>query len=299
MKTNKLSFLLALIAALILLPSCHHTKKNQFKKTAGGIEYRFIEENPHNAKPQYKGGAIIDVKVYWRDSLMFDSKEVSDKYAVMIRDTFPGSIANALMMMHQGDSAIFKLDAIKFLTKTANMAIPKGMKPGDRMTFYIRLKKVLTPAQVAAEHNKFLKFRRDLEPKLIDDYIQRHPDYHFELEPSGLYVAKVKEGKGLMPQQGDSVYINYIGYFINGEPFASTLKRHKLFGWKIGDNKVIPGLELAVTQMRQGQVAFVIIPSYLAYGEEGLLDLIPPYSPLVFQVELVKVVHKGFKVKRD
>ncbi len=299
MKTNKTVLLFALIAILSISTGCHHKNKNKFQKTPDGIEYRFIQENTHNPSPQYKGGAIIDVKVYWRDSLMFDSKEVSDKYAVMIRDTFPGSIANALMMMHQGDSAIFKLDAIKFLTKTANMAIPKGMKPGDKMTFYIRLKKVLTPAQVAAEHNKFLKFRRDLEPKLIDDYIQRHPDYHFELEPSGLYVAKVKDGKGLMPQQGDSVYINYIGYFINGEPFASTLKRHKLFGWKIGDNKVIPGLELAVTQMRQGQVAFVIIPSYLAYGEEGLLDLIPPYSPLVFQVELVKVVHKGFKVKRD
>ena len=297
MKTN--FFVLLFVFVLVLGLNCHKKSKQYFSKTADGIEYRFIEQNKKNPQPQYKGGAIIDVKVYWHDSLMFNSAEVSKNFAVMIRDTFPGSIDNALMMMHQGDSAVFKLDAIKFLTKTANMAIPKGMKPGDKMTFYIRLKRVLTPQQVAKEHNAFLKYRRDLEPKLIDDYIQRHSQYNFVLQPSGLYVARIKDGKGIRPQPGDSVYINYIGYFINGEPFASTLKKHRLFGWRIGDNKVIPGLELAVEQMQQGQVEFVIIPSYLAYGQEGLLDLIPPYSPLVFQVELVKVVPRSMQKRND
>ncbi len=290
--------LLGLILGLVLVSSCKK-KNSEFRKTSDGIEYRFVEKNPKNPQPQYKGGAIIDVKAYWKDSLMFDSREVSHKFAVMIRDTAPGTIDRALMMMHQGDSAIFRLNAVKFLTKTANMAIPKGMTKDDLMEFHIRLKQVLTPGEVAKIHNKFLKYRRDLEPQLIDDYIQRHPDYNFELQPSGLYVARVKDGNGLMPQPGDSVYINYIGYFINGEPFASTLKKGKLFSWRIGDNKVIPGLELAVQQMREGQVAFVIIPSYLAYGEEGLLDLIPPYSPLVFQVELVKVVPKKIYARRD
>ncbi len=297
MKTN--FFVLLLVFVLVLGLNCHKKSKQYFSKTADGIEYRFIELNKKNPQPQYKGGAIIDVKVYWHDSLMFNSAEVSKNFAVMIRDTFPGSIDNALMMMHQGDSAVFKLDAIKFLTKTANMAIPKGMKHGDKMTFYIRLKRVLTPQQVAQEHSAFLKYRRDLEPKLIDDYIQRHSQYNFVLQPSGLYIARVKDGKGIRPQPGDSVYINYIGYFINGEPFASTLKKHRLFGWCIGDNKVIPGLELAVEQMQQGQVEFVIIPSYLAYGQEGLLDLIPPYSPLVFQVELVKVVPRSMQKRND
>jgi len=44
--------------------------------------------------------------------------------------------------------------------------------------------------------------------------------------------------------------------------------------------------------MKEGGVTTVIIPSYLAYGQEGLMDLIPPYSALVFKVELVKVKRK-------
>ncbi len=286
-----------LFTFLLTLAACKK-QNTKFEKTEDGIEYHFVEENKNNPQPETDGGAIIDVKAYWQDSLMFDSREVSPDFAVVIKSKDPGTIDKALTMMHEGDSAIFKLNAVKFLTKTANAAIPEDMKPTDKMTFYIRLKKVLTPQQVAQRHNKFLKFRRDLEPKLIDDYISRHPQYKFDLQPSGMYVARVKDGQGLTPMTGDSVYINYIGYFINGEPFASTLKKHKLFSWRIGDGKVIPGLELAVQQMQEGQVMFVIIPSYLAYGEEGLLDLIPPYSPLVFQVELVKVVPKNtFKRK--
>ena len=221
---------------------------------------------------------------------MFDSHDLPQKFTVVIKDTMPGSIDRALMMMHQGDSAVFVLNAIKFLTHKVNMKIPEGMTQSDSMFFYIRLRQVLSEKKVNEIHQKYLDYRRQLEPQLIDDYIKRHADYHFELQPSGLYIARVKDGQGLRPLPGDSVYVNYIAYFINGEPFSSTLKKRQIFRFKIGDEKVIPGLEMAIRQMREGQVSFVIIPSFLAYGEQGLLDLIPPYSPLVFQVELRKVI---------
>ncbi len=278
---------LVIILLIIILSACN--KKHRFRRTPDGIQYYFVERHSHGPKPFVGGGAVIDVRVYWQDSLMFDSRDLPEKFTVVINDTMPGSIDRALMMMHQGDSAVFKLNAIKFLTHKVNMQIPVGMTAQDSMMFYIRLRQVLSPEEVEEMHQKYLDYRRKLEPQLIDDYIKRHPDYHFELQPSGLYIARVKDGHGLRPLPGDSVYVNYIAYFINGEPFSSTLKKRQVFRFKIGDGKVIPGLEMAIRQMREGQVVFVIIPSYLAYGEEGLLDLIPPYSPLVFQVELKQV----------
>ncbi len=278
---------LVITLAIIVLSACN--KKHRFHTTRDGIQYYFVEKHRRAPRPVMGGGAVIDVRVYWHDSLMFDSRDLPERFTVVVKDTMPGSIDRALMMMHQGDSAVFKLNAIKFLTHNVNMQVPEGMTPEDSMTFYIRLRQVLSPERVEEIHQKFLDYRRKLEPQLIDDYIKRHPDYHFELQPSGLYIARVKDGHGLRPLPGDSVYVNYIAYFINGEPFSSTLKKKQIFRFKIGDEKVIPGLEMAIRQMCEGQVAFVIIPSYLAYGEEGLLDLIPPYSPLVFQVELKKV----------
>ncbi len=280
-------FLFFISLLIIVLPAC--TKRQKFRTGPDGIQYYFVKKHRHSASPKFGGGATIDVRVFWRDSLMFDSKDMPRKFTVIIQDTANGSIDRALMMMHQGDSAIFKLNAVNFLTHKVNMALPKGMTRKDKMTFYIRLLRVLSPQKIKNMHQEFLDYRRRLEPELIDDYIKRHSQYHFELQSSGLYIARVKDGHGLRPMQGDSVFINYIAYFINGDPFSSTLKKRQIFKFKIGDEKVIPGLEMAIKQMREGQVIFVIIPSYLAYGAEGLLDLIPPYSPLVFQVELKKV----------
>jgi len=264
-------------------------KKQVFRTTEDGIKYYFIEKNNNAKQPKLGGGAIIDVDVYWKDSLIFSSNDLQNDFIVVVKDTSAASIDRAIMMMHQGDSAIFKLNAVKFLINKVNMTIPKGMTNKDEMIFYIRLRKVLSPQKVNQIRQKYLDYRRQIEPQLIDDYIKRNSQYNFVLQSNGLFVSKIKDGSGLKPVNGDSVFVNYIAYFINGEPFSSTLKKQQIFKFKIGDQKVIPGLELAIRQMREGEVMFVIIPSYLAYGEEGLLDLIPPYSPLVFQVELKKV----------
>ena len=39
--------------------------------------------------------------------------------------------------------------------------------------------------------------------------------------------------------------------------------------------------------MKKGGKATLLIPSHLAYGERGAGELIPPFTPLVFEVELV------------
>jgi len=212
----KKTLIITAILATLAISGCKNKEKIHFKKAENGIEYYFVEQNKKNPQPKEKGGAIIDVKAYWKDSLIFDSRDVSPEFMVVIKNEYPGSIDQALQMMHQGDSAIFRLDAVKFLTKTANMKVPEYIKPGDKLTFYIRMQEVLDEKQVEAQHKKFLKYRRDLEPKLIDDYIQRHPDEDFKQLPSGLYIAVDTEGHGMQPLPGDSVFINYIGYFING-----------------------------------------------------------------------------------
>jgi len=42
--------------------------------------------------------------------------------------------------------------------------------------------------------------------------------------------------------------------------------------------------------MSPGSVYKLYIPSKLAYGREGIQGVIPPYSTLIFLVELIQVV---------
>ena len=109
-----------------------------------------------------------------------------------------------------------------------------------------------------------------------------------ELEPSnkGLYFIPQKTGYGDKPVLGDTLTINYIGYLLNGTEFDNTYTDEKAFIYILGGEiSVISGFNEGIMRMRQGQTAKFIMPSSLAYGDKQN-GLIPPFSSLIFDVEL-------------
>ena len=64
----------------------------------------------------------------------------------------------------------------------------------------------------------------------------------------------------------------------------------KPFQFEVGSSQVIPGWDRAVRAMKVGQTAFVMIPPELAYGEEGLGDMVPPNATLLFKIKVLKIV---------
>lgn len=55
----------------------------------------------------------------------------------------------------------------------------------------------------------------------------------------------------------------------------------------IGKKQVVTGLEEGLKLLRKGEKATFIIPWYLAYGMNGLENLIPPYTSLVCEVNVM------------
>ncbi len=99
----------------------------------------------------------------------------------------------------------------------------------------------------------------------------------------------MKKGKGQSPQLGDKVAVHYIGKFIDGTPFDSSLDRGIPFSFTVGAGQVIPAWEEAILQLKVGGKILVITPSQLAYGEQGYNKKIPPFSPLIFEIKLLKI----------
>lgn len=107
-----------------------------------------------------------------------------------------------------------------------------------------------------------------------------------EVTSSGLHFVRLKEGEGeKSPKRGDSITCHYTGKFLNGEIFDSSVRRGKPLSFKIG--QVIEGWNEALQDMKKGEKRILMIPSYLAYGEMGVGGVIPPNSPLIFEVELL------------
>lgn len=106
--------------------------------------------------------------------------------------------------------------------------------------------------------------------------------------PSGLQYTVLKEGNGKQPKATDRVQCHYEGTLIDGTVFDSSIKRGEpaIFGV----SQVIAGWVEALQLMKEGAKWRLFIPYNLAYGTHGAGENIPPYSALVFDVELIKVL---------
>ena len=116
---------------------------------------------------------------------------------------------------------------------------------------------------------------------------QQYPNA--SLSPSGLRWVVDRAGTGARPRQGGNAVVNIRGRFLNGRYFANTDLTGGSETFPVGTGRLIPGLDEAIMDMSTGEIRTVILPPELAYGEQGLGDVIPPNSFLVFVIELVQV----------
>ncbi len=167
----------------------------------------------------------------------------------------------------QGD----KIESIKILRKGA---AAEAFKP-DTASFkelQATASDRAKAAQAAQFESQFKKFKK----------IQ--PDA--QKTDSGLHYVIVKEGDGKgSPKPGQSITCHYKGTFLDGKTFDSSYDRGEPLSFQIG--QVIEGWNEALQLMSKGEKRILLIPSYLAYGDRGAGGVIPPNTPLIFEVELL------------
>lgn len=104
--------------------------------------------------------------------------------------------------------------------------------------------------------------------------------------PSGLQYKVLAEGNGPIPKATDKVKVNYRGTLIDGTEFDSTEGKSPA---EFTAERVIKGWSEALQLMKAGSKWQLFIPGDLGYGPRGK-GKIPPYSTLIFEVELLEVI---------
>lgn len=104
-----------------------------------------------------------------------------------------------------------------------------------------------------------------------------------------MVVDDVKFGTGEEVQKGDVVAVHYIGTLQDGTEFDNSKKRGAPFEFKVGGGQVIKGWDEGLVGMKVGGQRVLVIPSELAYGAQGVGNIIPPNSTLVFAIELLEI----------
>jgi FKBP-type peptidyl-prolyl cis-trans isomerase len=111
---------------------------------------------------------------------------------------------------------------------------------------------------------------------------------NIKVTASGLQYEVITSGTGKQPTSpADRVTVHYTGKLVDGTIFDSSVQRGQPSTF--GLNQVITGWTEGLQLMKEGDKWMFYIPYNLGYGERGKGAQIPPYSTLIFEVELIKV----------
>tara|TARA_B100001113_G_scaffold353275_1_gene356977 strand:- start:234 stop:3041 length:2808 start_codon:yes stop_codon:yes gene_type:complete len=119
-------------------------------------------------------------------------------------------------------------------------------------------------------------------------------------ELDGGVIVGIKEeasdgAKRVLP--GTVVKMNYTGWLPDGCIFDSSfLPGMNPLSFLVGSGIAIPGIEESLITLKVGNIARIVIPSEKAYGPNGVSGLIPPNSPIYFEVEILDVEVTGEKI---
>ncbi len=105
--------------------------------------------------------------------------------------------------------------------------------------------------------------------------------------PTGLQYEVITQGTGPKPTATDQATVHYRGTLLDGKQFDSSYDRGEPATFGVG--QVIPGWTEALQLMNSGSKYKLYIPQNLGYGAQGAGQDIPPYSVLVFEVELLSI----------
>lgn len=125
---------------------------------------------------------------------------------------------------------------------------------------------------------------------------------------SGIKYEILKEGSGDKPKSGSVLRVSYKGTaLLKDFPFVSSSEDGKptnyldvpeTFNYTVGTTKINPGLDEILNDMKSGEKRKVIVPFALAYGNNGFYAkmvegkkrfIIPPFTSLVYEIELLEI----------
>jgi len=258
------------------------------KPTASGLYY--IEETAGKGIAIDSGCQVIyNVKIS-----MLNGKQVfgqdSMKFIYGKRPDMSGFLEGIKLMKKGGKARLILPSQIAF-GERGYREIP----PYTTIVYNITVLDVKSKAdyekQQAAEKKKAEAKKaaaKNAESSLLKKYLK---DNKITAKPtaSGLYYIEKVAGTGPMAAAGKKVSVQYTGTLLNGKKFDSSRDHDgKPYEFELGKGNVVKGWDEGIAMMRKGGKAILIVPSSLGYGEKDMGN-IPPYSPLVFDVELVDV----------
>lgn len=292
MKKSILSIGIYALASWLILSGCAGEYPG-YKKTESGIFYKiYNQDNPDTTQVRKDRVVTLDMVYSINDSVYFDSRESTREVRFpVVSPGYEGDIYEALTLLKEGDSASFIIDAVPFFTETVMQPeAPEGVTEEDDLVFEIKVHKVQSQEAVEQEEAARMMQLQQQEQITISDYVAEN-EISVEPTESGIYFMPGKRGSGPKPEEGKWVSVHYSVSMLDGTELFDTRERSEdPIDFEYGKRFENEGFQEVLGMMREGGTANAIVPSEMAFGAQGAGDVVPPFTPLYYDIELADVM---------
>lgn len=282
--------IVALCFASVMSACTENSAYPGYKQAQSGLYYRYLVQNEGETA---KVGDIVEIALSYYlmreggDSLLYTTDVLPEPAYDLVREpSFPGDLYEGFAMMHKGDSISLIMNADSVFRRQFHAPIiPEFVTPGAMLRWEVKMRDIMTEEefnarQTAKEEAAFAEAQQVLDAFIAENGIEANPT------ESGLIYVCTKPGKGAQPQAGQNVKVHYTGKLLDGTVFDSSLERGEPISFPLGMGHVIPGWDEGIALMKKGETGVLYIPARLGYGARNA-GPIPPFSNLIFEVELV------------
>lgn len=285
-KNILLIFLIAFIFA-----SC--SKNKDFTTTELGFSFKHCTNHLSSVKIEVGDVVFGQMKILLNNKQVIYNNYGSPSRLFVIKDAKKGSIDEFLTTLHIGDSAVMiaPADSLTQFTKAE-------MRPTDKLYVYMTISQIISKKELSGL-DKERKQKQDQEEEQLTQWVLNKYSRAIKKE-SGLFYLSTYEGTGEKVEYGKRIYVAYSVMDTSGKVYDTNIeevarksglysdrKLYKPFDFILGDDALIAGWTEGLSYMRVGGRSILVIPSHLAYGENGF-GAIAPYTPLVFEISVVK-----------
>lgn len=283
--------MLTIASLAMVMASCN----TNYEKTKSGLTYKIFKGK--GSGNMLKAGMFAKLNIEYllspKDTVLnstygkvplFTAVDTSAKTAYSFMELLP--------KVKQGDSVIFTISVDSLKSKGAIPEYNEIFKRGDQIKGKMSILKIYTNENdIKADYEKEMASEKDREIKDIKDYLSKK-GINAQQTKNGAFVQIENAGDAQKAEAGKVASIMYKGYFLTNtnkvfDTNMDTTKGHTdPINVPVGAGQVIPGWDEALPYFGKGGKGKIYVPAMLAYGPQGSQGAIPPYSNLIFDVEI-------------
>jgi FKBP-type peptidyl-prolyl cis-trans isomerase len=276
----------ACVTALLFTACQSETVRVEYSHHPAGYWWKLISFRSDTGTCQTGNIAWINASFKTqRDSVFYDSKyDLRDRFFVKVDPGSDNLLKKLISCSAEGDSICALMNTRRFFKEQFKNATPLFCGSDSVVKVYFKIKKVLSPDEYKDVAQNII----NNEAGEIEAFFGSAEKMKAARDSMGFYwVQKPAHNNGKDILKGDAVALNYEGSFLNGRKIDISPKNFVLnYGTP---DQLIKGLNYVIGRLKIGQISKIILPSQLAFGENGSSNgSIPPYTPMLYEISITE-----------